>query len=152
MIKKTSCGLLFVLLLTSTSSGADPIKKGDILDLQQCIDIALQQHPNLNAAAGSIRVSESKMGQVRANYFPQLTFQSNYQRIGPSSGSLTRSDPYNQYSNTMNLSQNIFDFGKTSTSVEIQSLSKESSLADLLDVHAQVIFNVKQFYFGFLQG
>ncbi len=152
MNKKIFYGLIIFLLLGSTSYGADKINKGDVLNLQQCIDIALQQHPNLNAAAGSIRVSESKMGQVRANYFPQLTFQSNYQRIGPSSGSLTRSDPYNQYSNTMNLSQNIFDFGKTSTSVEIQSLSRESSQADMLDVRGLVIFNVKQYYFGFLQG
>jgi outer membrane protein len=52
----------------------------------------------------------------------------------------------------LNLSQNIFDFGKTSTSVEIQSLSKEASLADLQDIRGLVIFNVKQFYYGFLQG
>ncbi len=144
-------GLIIFLLLGSTSYGADPIKKGDVLNLQQCIDIALQQHPNLNAAAGTIRASESKIGQARANYYPQLTFQSNYQRIGPAPSSL-RNDPYNQYSNTLNLSQNVFDFGKTATSVEIQSLSKESSQADLLDVRGLVIFNVKQFYFGFLQG
>ncbi|PKN76267.1 MAG: hypothetical protein CVU52_05495 [Deltaproteobacteria bacterium HGW-Deltaproteobacteria-10] len=145
-------GLIIFVVLSSTYSGADPIKKGDVLNLQQCIDIALQQHPNLNAAAGTIRASEGKIGQARANYYPQLSLQSNYQRIGPSSGSLTRSDPYNQYSNTMTLSQNIFDFGKTSTAVEIQSLSRESSQADMLDVRGLVIFNVKQFYFGFLQG
>ncbi len=152
MNKKIFYGLIIFLLLTSTSYGADQIKKGDVLNLRQCIDIALQQHPNLNAAAGTIRLSESKIGQARANYYPQLTLQSGYQRIGPSSTSLLRSDPYNQYSNTLNLSQNIFDFGKTATSVEIQSLSKESSQADLQDIRGLVIFNVKQFYFGFLQG
>ena len=151
MNKKIFCGLLFIFLFSSKSYGADIINKGDVLDLQQCINIALQKHPNLNAAAGTIRATESKIGQARANYYPQLTLQSGYQRIGPATTSL-RSDPYNQYSNSLNLSQNVFDFGKTSTQVEIQSLSKESSLADLQDVRGLVIFNVKQFYFGFLQG
>lgn len=146
------CLLLFTFLFASESYGADTINKGDLLNLHQCIDIALQRHPNINAAAGTIRANESKIGQARANYYPQLTFQSGYQRIGPSPSSLLRSDPYNQYSNTLNLSQNIFDFGKTSTQVEIQNLSKESSQADLQDTRGLIIFNVKQYYYGFLQG
>ncbi|PKN66433.1 MAG: TolC family protein [Deltaproteobacteria bacterium HGW-Deltaproteobacteria-12] len=152
MYKKIFYGLLFILLFSTKSYAADIINKGDVLNLDQCIDIALQRHPYLNAASGSVRVLESKIGQARANYYPQLTFQSSYQRIGPAASSLLRSDPYNSYSNTLNLSQNIFDFGKTATQVEIQSLGKESSLADLQDVRGLVIFNVKQFYFGFLQG
>jgi outer membrane protein TolC len=152
MNKIFSFVLIFILLTGFQAYGAETINKGDVLNLQQCIDIALQKHPSLNAAAGTIRASESKIGQARAGYYPQLTFQSNYQRNGPSSSALLRSDPYNQYSNYLNLSQNIFDFGKTSTSVEIQSLSKESSLADQRDIRGLVIFNVKQFYYGFLQG
>lgn len=153
MNKKIFYGLLIILLISSNTYGADIIKNGDVLNLQQCIGIALQQHPDLNAAAATIRANESKIGQARANYYPQLTLQSGYDRVGPSSSSsLSRSNTYNQYSNSLNLSQNIFDFGKTSTQVEIQSLNKESSQADLLNARALVIFNVKQYYYKFLQG
>lgn len=153
MNKTIFYGLLIIFLISSNAYGADIVKKGNVLNLQQCIDIALQQHPDLNSAAATIRVNESKIGQARANYYPQLTMQSGYNRIGPSSSSSTsRSSTYNQYSNSLNLSQNIFDFGKTSTQVEIQSLNKESSQADLLNAKALVIFNVKQYYYGFLQG
>jgi len=153
MKKKIFSGFLLVLLICSNAFGAEQIKSGDVLNLQQCINIALRQHPNLFAAAATIRAKESKIGQARANYFPQLSLQSGYDRIGPSSSSsLSRSDPYDRYSSYLNLSQNIFDFGKTSTQVEIQSLNKESSEADLLDARSLVIYNVKQYYYGFLQG
>ncbi len=153
MKKTIFSGFLLVFLIWSNAFGAEQIKSGDVLNLQQCINIALQQHPNLFAAAATIRANESKIGQARANYFPQLTLQSGYDRIGPSSSSsLSRSDPYDRYSSYLNLSQNIFDFGKTSTQVEIQSLNKESSEADLLDARSLVIYNVKQYYYGFLQG
>jgi outer membrane protein len=83
MHKIFSFVLIFIFLTGFTAYTADTINKGDVLDLQQCIDIALQKHPSLNAAAGTIRAGESKIGQARAGYYPQLTFQSNYQRIGP---------------------------------------------------------------------
>lgn len=151
MNKNILCLLLFVLFFSSEACAADQINKGDILNLQQCIDIALRNHPSLTAAAGTVSAGESKIGQARANYYPQLTFQSSYQRIGPAVSYL-RNDPYNQYSNTLNLSQNIFDFGKTTTQVEIQTLGKESSEADKLDVTGQIIYGVKQYYYGFLQS
>lgn len=144
---------VFLLFLISSQNlwAADPIQKGDVLTLQQCIDIALKNHPALNAASGTIRQSESKIGQARAGYFPQITFQSGYSRIGPADTSL-RSDPYNHYSNTLNLNQTIFDFGKTYTRVQIQSLQKESAEADFQDVTASIILGVKVSYYSFLKA
>jgi len=104
--------VLFLLMIGQNLGAADTIKKGETLTLQQCIDIALKNHPALNAAAGTIRQSESKIGQARSGFYPQVTFQSGYSRIGPAPTSL-RSDPYNYYSNTLNLNQTLFDFGKT---------------------------------------
>lgn len=144
---------IFLLFLIASQNlwATDPIQKGDVLTLQQCIDIALKNHPALNAASGTIRQSESKIGQARAGYFPQITFQSGYSRIGPADTSL-RSDPYNHYSNTLNLNQTIFDFGKTYTRVQIQSLQKESAEADFQNVTASIILGVKQSYYSFLKA
>ncbi|PKN04690.1 MAG: hypothetical protein CVU74_05595, partial [Deltaproteobacteria bacterium HGW-Deltaproteobacteria-9] len=83
--------------------------------------------------------------------FPQITFQSGYSRIGPADTSL-RSDPYNHYSNTLNLNQTIFDFGKTYTRVQIQSLQKESAEADFQNVTASIILGVKESYYSFLKA
>ena len=142
------CGIFWI----NNALAADLIAKGDVLNLQQCIEIALKIHPSINAATSNVRITDSKIGQARAGYYPQLTLQSVYQRIGPPSTSIINPDPYNQYSNTLSLSQTIFDFGKTYNQVEIQSLGKESSQADLQDASGQVILGVKQAYYGYLQA
>ncbi len=151
MDKKTLFLILLILAFVQSSQAADTIQKGDVLTLQKCIDTALVNHPGINAATGSIRQSESKVGQARAGYYPQINFQSGYSRIGPSTTSL-RSDPYNYYSNTLGLNQTLFDFGKTWTQVDIASLNKESARADLKDVTASIIFGVKESYYAFLKA
>jgi outer membrane protein len=151
MFKKTLYASIFVLFIVHTAFTAELIAPGTILNLKRCIDIALQNHPSINAAASTVRASESRIGQARANYFPQVTFQSGYQRVGPPSLTSLNADPYNQYSNTLNLSQNLFDFGKTFDQIQIQSLGTESARADLQDVSGLVILGVKQAYYGYLQ-
>src|SRR4030043_1625083 len=147
MFKKTLYVSIFVLFITHNVFAAGLITQGDVLNLERCIQSALQNHPSINAAASTVRASESRIGQARANYFPQVTFQSSYQRVGPASLSSLNVDPYNQYSNTLNLSQTLFDFGKTYDQIKIQSLSTESSRADLQDISGHVILGVKQAYY-----
>ena len=152
MIRKIILCFVCVTFWINTAQATELIAKGDVLTLQQCIEIALKNHPNINAATSNVRITDSKIGQARAGYYPQLTLQSGYQRIGPPLTSIINPDPYNQYSNTLSLSQTIFDFGKTYNQVQIQSLGKESSQADLQDVSGQVILGVKQSYYGYLQA
>src|SRR4030066_2080237 len=99
MFKKTLFVSIFVLFITQNVFAAELIAPGDVLNLERCVAIALQNHPSINAATSTVRASESRIGQARANYFPQVTFQSGYSRVGPPSTSLV-SDPYNNYSNT----------------------------------------------------
>ena len=69
-------------------------------NLEQCIAIAIEKHPSLKASAGAIRANESRVGQAKANYYPQLNWFTSYQRIGPNSQStsITGSNlnPYDQ--------------------------------------------------------
>ena len=152
MIRKTIFCFVCMIFWLNNALAAELIAKGDVLNLQQCIEIALKKHPSINAAASTIRITDSKIGQARAGYFPQLSFQSGYQRTGPSPPAIINTDPNNHYSNTLSLSQTIFDFGKTYNQVQIQSLGKESSQADLQDISEQVILGVKQTYYGYLQA
>jgi outer membrane protein len=152
MIRKVIFCFICVMFWINNALAAELIAKGDVLNLQQCIEIALKKHPTINAATSTIRITDSKIGQARAGYFPQLTFQSGYQRTGPSPLAVINTDPNNHYSNTLSLSQTIFDFGKTYNQVQIQSLGKESSQADLQDISGQVILGVKQAYYGYLQA
>jgi outer membrane protein len=153
--------IAFLIISVPFEAGAQEIiKKGESLNLERCVEIALKMHPNIIAASSSVSASESRIGQAKAGYYPQINWSSSYNRIstatggsGNSSGSsLGRTDAYNSYSAGFNLSQTIYDFGKTPTQVNIQNLNLASSRSDLQTTSDQVIYNVKQKYYGILQA
>ena len=152
MIGKITFCSICVIFTINNASAAELIAKGDVLTLRRCVEIAVKNHPTIYAASNTVKANESRIGQAQANYYPQLIFQSNYQRTGPPAPSLLSPDVYNQYYNILNLSQTIFDFGKTFKQVEIQSLNKEASQADLQDVTGQVILGAKQAYLTYAQS
>jgi len=147
--------LIFLLLFTSVSNvpADEIIRKGETLSLQRCIEISLLRQPNVLAAASAIDAGRSRVGQSQSNYYPDINLTAGYSRLSPVSGSgfvVSSSRTFDQYSGSASLSQNIYDFGRTSTQVKIQNLDLNSSRADLEDVYQQTIFNVKQAYYGVL--
>jgi len=150
--------LLWIVPLTGEGGNGpeDIIQKGELLNLERCIEIALRKNPAIVAARNTVNVNESRVGQARAGYLPVIDWTSSASRTsaGPRQtfGLRTGSALYNSYSTGFTLNQNIYDFGKTSTQVEIQRLNLDSSRSDLENVSEQVILNVKQAYFGVLQA
>jgi outer membrane protein len=143
--------ILLISFLSLNAKAADQAAGDSVYSLEQCIAIALEKHPSLRASTGSIKASESRMGQAKAGYYPQLNLSSGYQRIGPASSSDVTLDPYNQYSAGVNLGMTLFDFGKTSTQVDVQRLGVHASRADYENIQAQVVQNVKNAYYNLLQ-
>ena len=156
--------LLFLIVAVPFEAGAQEIiKKGESLNVERCVEIALKMQPNILAATGTVRATESRIGQAESNYYPQVNWSSSYSRnkpassssgssSGTSSGALGRtSGSFDQYSAGFNVSQTIYDFGKTPTQVKIQKYNFDSSRSDLENVSEQIIFNVRQAYYGVLQ-
>ena len=141
-------GVCFGSILPAGAGAEELIRKGETLDIQRCIAIALSRHPGIQAAAGALRAGDSRIGQARSGYYPQLNGSAGYSRTDPTA---TR-QVYDSYSSNISLSQNLYDFGKTSTQVKIQELNRDSSRSDLDNVRTQVRFGVKQAYFGLLQA
>lgn len=140
----------FILFLPWAAAAAEQ-SAGIIYDLDQCIAIALEKHPSLKASAGAIGINESRVGQAKANYYPQLNLSTSYQRIGPSSPPGSTQDSYDQYTTGINLGMTLFDFGKTYAEVKIQDLNVNASRADFEDAKAQLVLNVKNAYYNLLQ-
>ena len=143
---------------------AGPISKGDILTLNRCVDIALQQQPALSASQYNIDASESRVGEAQSAYYPQIGVSGQYSRVKPSSNGISTStsssssfgnsggnSSFNQYIASATLSQTIYDFGKTPTQVRIQKLNRDAFRSDFDTTHAQTILSVKQSYYGVLQ-
>jgi len=145
-----------ILLVASTARGEELIRKGETVDVKRCIEIALKKQPSITAAAYNIKANESRIGQARANYYPQINWNSSYSRNNEPITTLNTSRspivPYNEYSSFVGLTQNIYDFGKTSDQVRIQTLNRDASQQDLQNVTSVIVFTVKQFYYGLLQA
>ncbi|MBM4136728.1 MAG: TolC family protein [Nitrospira sp.] len=148
--------LFFIFITPFNGAAEEVIKKGESLNLERCVEIALKMHPGIIAAKNTVNANESRVEQSRANYYPQINWSSSYSRISPTSGtasgSFGRTDSFDEYSNGFNLSQTIYDFGKTPTQIKIQDFNSDSSRSDLENVTEQVILNVKQTYYGVLQA
>lgn len=151
--------IVFLIFTSISAAGAEEIiKQGETLDLKRCIEIGLMRHPNILAATGTVDAGRSRVGQSQANYYPQVNLSSGYSKISPLSGSSGAGsssgtgDSFDQYSSSVSLNQNIYDFGKTSSQVQIQKLNLDSSASDLANVSQQTIFNVKIAYYGVIQA
>ena len=136
-------------------SGQGSIMKGQTLNVDQCVEIALRSNPNIIAAANTVDVNKSRVGEVRSGYYPQVTASAGYTRtapaLGTTLGSLGTGTRYNQYSGNVTLSQNFLDF-KTSPSVDAAKYNLDSSRSDLSTTENATVLTVKQAYYGVLQA
>lgn len=144
--------LIMIISLPFSAAAESPVKKGERLDLQKCIELAIRNHPTLQAARDTVRVGESRVGQVRANYYPQINWQTDYSRIHPATSRVVERQTYDDYSTNVILNQMLYDFGKTRTQVEIQKLNTDSIRQDLSNVEAEIVFGVKQAYYNLIQA
>ncbi len=137
-------------------SGGGMITQGEMLTVSKCIDIALKKNPSIVAALNTVDVNQSRVGEARSNYYPQLNATGTFDRISPVPG--TSAAPlgvrprFNQYTASINLNQMIYDFGKTSSSVDASKFNLESSRFDLNTSQDTIALSVKQAYYGVLQA
>jgi outer membrane protein len=149
------CCLCLTALLPFVAHAAEEIKPGDTLDLSRCIAIALKNHPTIKGAAWGFKASESRVSQARSGYYPQADMSNGYSRIHPAgvSGNLgSGQTSYDEYQSSFNLNGTLFDFGKTSSQVDVQSFGADAARADLENTTSQVVLGVKQAYYGILQS
>ncbi len=143
---------IFVFLLVLPAMADEQvINKGDTLSLEDCIDIAISKNPNITLGNNITKVYQSKIGQAKASYFPQIDVSSGYSRQNQSTSSIIDKTS-NQYLGSVGVNQLIFDFGKTPTRVKIQDLNFDSSKLDVDDTIVQVAYNVKQAYYSALSA
>jgi TolC family type I secretion outer membrane protein len=132
------------------AEAAGAIGKGETLTLERCVRIALENHPSIIAGTHAVGAAESRIGQARSNYYPQVTLSSGYTRYS------SVADPTNtalsQYTGTASLTQSIYEFGRTWNQVTIEQRFRDAARSDLRDTANLVVFNVKGAYYNVIQS
>ncbi len=129
------------------------VEKNIDLTLENCIELALGNNPQINAAFQDILASDARIKQVWSNYFPQISWQTGYTRIRQLqlSDALGRNLTFNYYVlGQVTLQQMLYDFGVTQNQATIKRLDYEGFKTTLTAVINDVIFQTKDAYYALL--
>jgi outer membrane protein len=131
-------------------------------DLAQCIEIALQQHPDLKAAAATVDVGRARTWEAISTALPQVNGDYSASRRhssvsartsgpgGPTGQITNRAQTFNFYSTGFTLSQILFDFGQSLNAIRAARATEHSLEANASTTRETVVFDVKQSYFTLL--
>lgn len=129
------------------------VEKNIEMNLQRCLEIALGNNPQINAAFQDILASDARIKQVWSNYFPQLSWQSGYTRIRQLqlSDALGKNLTFNYYIlGQVTLQQMLYDFGVTQNQATIKRLDYENYKQVLTSTINDVIYQTKDAYYNVL--
>lgn len=124
--------------------------------LEDCINIALANDPNIKVAKTQKDIANSQVGLAKSGYFPNLTFgngfTSQHNRNSGHGGGFynqggSTSASNNYYQLNLGVNQLIWDFGKTVARINMQKYNRESAGYDLENTVLNTVYNVKMRYF-----
>lgn len=159
-IRRSLMTLMWLIVALGLHAAAQTGTPGrpEKLSLDEAVRQALENHPALREAEAAIEAAEAQVKQVRANYFPQLSF-SGIGKIGLSgaTGALALagfpgSPFFRNVAYSANWYQTIFDFGRTRRRV-----ASQESLAELARFSRQseqdgIVRAVRRAYFSVLES
>lgn len=129
------------------------VEKNIDLTLENCIELALGNNPEINAAFQDVLASDSRIKQAWSNYFPQVSWQTGYTRLRQLqlSDALGENLIFNYFVlGQVTLRQMLYDFGVTQNQATIKRLNYEGSKSSLEGIINDVIYKTKDAYFNLL--
>ncbi|MCG6551760.1 MAG: TolC family protein [Candidatus Magnetominusculus sp. LBB02] len=149
--------LVLVLLSASVVSAEDRVvTEGEYLTLDNCIDIALKQQPNLMYYLYQTHVSEAQEGQAKSALYPSIDLQGGFGRYqvvnryhANAYSTIINKDDFNS---SAQLTQTLFDFGKTLTNVKMRNFYLIASKKDYEGQANTTALNVKSAYYGVIKA
>ena len=166
---KKLIALICILGLTMSSAYAIQDKKGaevaveytnevhSVFSLNDCINIAIENNPDIRASIFNEKIYRSKIGQAWANYFPTISAGMDFSRSGNQySHSSSTSYLYNNTYTSMGYMPNIsagmllFDFGKTKANADMAKNLYNAKQEDTKENINTIIYDIKSAYFNIL--
>jgi outer membrane protein len=148
--------LTFALAVASLVSMSTAGQAAQNLTLQQAEEIAIQNHPQIQAAINLASAAESRVTEARSAYYPtaygSLTgvVAENDSRVA--AGALNNPVIYDRYANGLTVSQLVTDFGRTHELVKSSKLHAQAQQENVISTRANVLLQVDQSYFSVLKA
>lgn len=145
--------ILFVMIFIISSSeafesSASLIKSGAKLTLSDCVQIALDNSPNIKRAAFNYKIAKNDVSIAKTAFFPTLSAGTGYYYNG--TYAKQRDINNNYFSANTSLNQLIWNFGKSNSHIKMQKFYKIASLYNFDNIVLDTIFDVKVNYYSVL--
>ena len=141
--------LLFIIIISNLLFG-----QNDTLTLNQCVDIALKNNPQIRLAQSNYDINYSNLVITRSNIYPQVSLQSTWNRNGGTffQGPTAIPRTFETYNTGFQGSLLLFDFGKTYSRISAFSDLADASAQDVINAKQSLILNTYIAYFDYLQA
>ncbi|HWR50373.1 MAG TPA: TolC family protein [Bryobacteraceae bacterium] len=146
---------------------AAPLSAQQALSLQEAIQLALKQHPSLEAGRSGVNAAETRVRQARSGYLPKLNYAETFLRTNNpvvvfsslltqhqfaernfAINTLNRPDALNNFQSQLTVDQVVFDAGQTRHAIRSAELGRSLTQEDERRAAMQVIANVARAYHG----
>jgi outer membrane protein len=147
---------LFVLAILSLIPAPGFAQNAQPMALKEAEQIAIQNHPQIQAATNLAAAARAQVKEVRSVYYPQAygsatgAVAENDSRIA--AGGLSNSIVYDRYANGVTVNQLISDFGRTHELAKSSNLHAQAQQENVTTTRADVLLQVDQAYFGVLRA
>ncbi len=123
-----------------------------IIEVDDCIKLALANHPAIKSAVSNADIYKTRIGQVWANYFPTFSAGVSYSRNDMQMANFKfPTQKYDMfYAPTVSGNMLLFDFGKTKAQADLAKRTYESAELTAQNTINTVIYTVKQAYYNLL--
>lgn len=126
------------------------------LTLAEAERIAIQNHPQIQAAAEVANVAKEQVKQARSAYYPMvngsLTGAEAESNSRIAAGFLNNPIIYDRYANGFAVSQLVTDFGRTHELVKSSNLHAQAQQENVVTTRAEVLLNVDRAYYAVLKS
>src|ERR1700730_7127544 len=141
------------LFLAAISCRAQAPQK---LTLQEAQQLAIQNHPQIQAATQLASAAAAQAQEARSSYYPQAygsltgVEAENNSRIA--AGGLNNPIIYDRFAEGLVVGQLVTDFGRTHELVKSSNLHAKAQQEDITATRADVLLRVSQAYFSVLRS
>ena len=143
----------FLFVLYAGSSRAQTPGSLTLADAEK---IAIENHPQIQAAQYQANAAKAQVTQARSAYYPQvfgsLTGVESETNSRVAAGSLSNSIIFDRYANGLTVSQLVTDFGRTHEFVKSAGLRAQAQQENVVTSRADVLVAVDQAYYAVLKS
>ncbi len=142
---------------------------GESLSLEQAVETALKNHPNLKAADSQVESAQANVLKSKSGFLPKVTLSEtwsktdnplmvlgtklNQESVTPSDFNpvvMNDPDPMSNYNTRLAVMQPVFNGGKEYLGVKQARLASEAAGQDRVRARQETVFNAVKAYYGLL--